>query len=259
MIRAFSLFVACATALFATAEQAQASIYIPDGVRNDVSMNEVINDWGWEVIFRSDYSAGGYYSQGSGVLSGGFSISQVFPGVGPEDWVMLAALRDDGSLIFDVLAAGLFKEVTQFTPIVETQTSTTTDTHEFNNVLWYFNDFSMGFAGPGDIVYQAAADKGDIINGILPPERDRLSWHTYATDGRTGYSAPDFVWGGWRSGNNLHLNDATHFDKVVLKLSSQTNPVPEPTSLVVFAISACVAGLGAANRHRREKLRENTA
>ncbi len=35
--------------------------------------------------------------------------------------------------------------------------------------------------------------------------------------------------------------------------ASTASTVPEPSSLAVFGIGACVAGLGAARRRRREK------
>jgi hypothetical protein len=41
--------------------------------------------------------------------------------------------------------------------------------------------------------------------------------------------------------------------------SSQVSAVPEPSSLALFGIGACVAGIGAACRRRREKHREATA
>ncbi|WP_417749589.1 PEP-CTERM sorting domain-containing protein [Rosistilla oblonga] len=40
---------------------------------------------------------------------------------------------------------------------------------------------------------------------------------------------------------------------------ASVNAVPEPTSLAVFGIGACVAGLGNARRRRREKQQEATA
>jgi hypothetical protein len=40
--------------------------------------------------------------------------------------------------------------------------------------------------------------------------------------------------------------------------AQQVSAVPEPSSLALFGIGACVAGLGAARRRRREKQQETT-
>ena len=56
--------------------------------------------------------------------------------------------------------------------------------------------------------------------------------------------------------DNLRLgNTPITFDNEFLA----TNTVPEPSSLAIFGIGACIAGIGAARRRRREEQQETTA
>jgi hypothetical protein len=183
---------------------------IPYGVHNDVSINTVLNDWGWEIVYQDNYSASA-------------SISTVLNGLGTGDYVMLAGLQD-GSATFDVLAATSFEDLTTYT--VQHQT------HASNGAEWYYNGGSMGFAGLGDTIYQNSADvQGTGLYGDPGPievGRDRLSWHTVG-----GYGAvPTSVNSGWRSGDNINLNSSTNFDKVVLKYSA----IPEPATMGLMSI-----------------------
>lgn len=200
---------------------------IPIGVQNDVDYNTVLSNWGWEVIYRGDYSASG-------------NISDLFPGVTNGDYLMLAAI-EDGSSSFDILAAALFEEVTTYTPY--------NTTHTANGSEWYYNGGSMGFAGLGDTIVQSSAD----INGSSwdgSPEDDRLSWHTADDNGYNGaytISPTSFIYG-WRSGVNIGLNDSTNWDRVVLKYVG-TAPVPEPSTMLLF--SAGILGLAGLRRKRK--------
>lgn len=224
-MRMFPAAVAIA-ALFAV-NAAQAATYNPIGVQNDISYAEVING-GWSVVYRGDYSANGV------------SIDSIFGGIAAGSKVMLAAIQD-GSSNFDVLAAAAKEDVLTYTAW--------NTTHLANNVNWYFNGGSMGFAGAGDTIYQTSADVvgagsfGRDPNGI---ERDRLSWHTSGTSGYNGVATS--LNGGWRSGSNVWLNSSTAWDRVVLVQTNVAAPVPEPETYAMM-----MAGLGLLGGMARRK------
>lgn len=193
-------------ALSSTAVEAQT--YAPVGVQNDVSYSDVING-GWSEVYRGDY---GTY---------GVSIADIFNKIAAGSQVMLAAIQD-GSTTFDVLAAASVEDILQVTA--------KNQTHIANGANWYFNGYSMGFAGLNDVIDQNSADIAGSGEWGYSVERDRLSWHTSGTD------ASDMTLnGGWRSGSNIWLNSSTDWSRVVLVAA----PVPEPETYALL-----LAGLG---------------
>jgi hypothetical protein len=197
--------------------------YLPVGPVNDVSYNTVVNTWGWSLINSSNY--------GSSV-----SIADLF--AGHSNYVMIGAMHKDSGVI-DVLSGALYTDVTTYTAH--------NAVHVANGTAWYFNGYSMGFAGLGDTVCQSTADTCGMS------ERDRLSWHTTMmanTWSQNAGVAPSYVFNGWRSGNNNWIYQNTDWTRVVFTASSLANPaadVPEPASLGLVGL-----GLAALAIRRRK-------
>ena len=201
--------------------------YNPYGVQNDVAFTEVVNG-GWSVIYQGSYD------------EMAVDIQSIFNSIVAGSRVMLAAryspLETGPSATFDVLAAATKEEVLTYT--------TLNATHAANGAEWYFNGYSMGFAGQGDTIDQFTAD----TNGL--DERDRLSWHTSLDGGWVNQDpdfAPNYIDAGWRSGSNTSLNGAYDWQRYVLV---QTAPVPEPETYAML-----LAGLGLLGLMRRRKAR----
>jgi len=187
---------------------------IPVGVQNDISINQVTTDWEWRLCYQGTYAST-------------VSIDNLFASC-DGDYVMLASEFNNSGML-DVLAAGLFSDVTTYTAL--------NTTHLANDVNWYFNGYSMGFAGLGDSINQGTADTNGSSWSSLSgtPENDRLSWHT---DGGAN-SLPNSVYGGWRSGTNIGLNNATDWSRLVFTTDaprSVPTEVPAPASLAVFGL-----------------------
>ncbi|AQT67771.1 Low-density lipoprotein receptor repeat class B [Anaerohalosphaera lusitana] len=157
--------------------------HLPFGVQNDVPLDTVLNEWGWEIVYRGDYNL----HESSDTMFGDIT----------SEYVMLAGIRD-GSPTIDTLAAAPASVVFKHTNL--------NVTNEANGALWYYNGNSMGFAGPGDVIFQGTAD----TNG--QDERDRLSWHT----SNTYLRPPVYIQSGWRCGNIIRLYDDT-WDRLVLQ------------------------------------------
>lgn len=223
-IKRFARNSTATLALVFAAFSAQAASYTPTGVQNDVDYNSVLNG-GWKVVYQGAYG-------------GSFSISDVFGSIAAGSKVMLAA-KNIASSVFDVLAWAGLEEVTQHTA--------QNQTHQANGVEWYYNGGSMGFAGAGDTIQQSSADvNGSSFNGT-PSERDRLSWHTSG-----GYAAaPTTVNGGWRSGDNIWLNESQDWQRYVL-VQDNIAPVPEPETYAMLLAGLAIMGAAAARRRKAQ-------
>lgn len=192
--------------------------FIPTGIHNDVNIDTVVNEWGWEITHRDSYAST-------------ISIEDLFSDFNASDFVMLASVAS-GSDTFDVLASALLTDVTSVTARHET--------HVSNGVSWYYNSLSLGFAGENDVIRQGAAD----FLGL--DERDRLSWHTNSSLGRAGDITPESLIGGWRSGDNYSLNRSTEWERVVLRYSVpvqaevNSTPVSAPSNLLILIVSLIV-------------------
>lgn len=222
-IKRFARNSTATLALVFAAFSAQAASYTPTGVQNDVDYNSVLNG-GWKIVYQGAYGAGA-------------SISDLFGSIAAGSKVMLAA-KNVASSVFDVLAWAGLEEVKQYTGLNQT--------HQANGVEWYYNGYSMGFAGAGDTIQQNSAD----INGSTwagTPERDRLSWHTSG-----GYNVlPTAVDGGWRAGSNIELNNSQDWQRYVL-VQDNIAPVPEPETYAMLLAGLAIMGAAAARRRKAQ-------
>lgn len=157
--------------------------YNPYGVQNDVAVALVL-EGGWRILYQ------GLYSEGMP------SVSALFRG--SCDQLMLASRRV-GSPKFDVLST---IETDVYVPL---NTPRHTSIRS-NGAQWYKNNQSMGFAGAGDVIRQTSAD----TNGL--GERDRLSWHTIRIFNKPNTELNP----GWRSGNNIKLDDSDQWERLIL-------------------------------------------
>lgn len=223
-IKRFARNSTATLALVFAAFSAQAASYTPTGVQNDVDYNSVLNG-GWKIVYQGAYGAT-------------TSISDLFGSIAAGSKVMLAA-KNIASSVFDVLAWAGLEEVTQYTGLNQT--------HQANGVEWYYNGYSMGFAGAGDTIQQNTADINGSAYAYQTPERDRLSWHTGG-----GYKvAPTAVNGGWRSGNNIELNSSQDWQRYVL-VQDNIAPVPEPETYAMLLAGLAIMGAAAARRRKAQ-------
>jgi hypothetical protein len=119
--------------------------------------------------------------------------------------------------------------------------------HNANNVDWYFNGLSWGFAPQGFGISQNSADTNSAPgwSDLGDGGNTRLSWHT----GGDGTVAGTSISGGWRVGNNTFLNsEPSGFTRYLFTADSAS--VPEPTGLALLGLGLAMCG---AVRKRRQK------
>jgi|GEM_PF-1015489 len=228
---------ACAAMFWLTATPVRADVIIPTGVHNDVSFDTVVNDWGWTLLYEGSY----------GDMD--VNLASILSGAG--EYLMLAAMRH-GATEIEVLAAAPTTDVLTYTAH--------NTTHTANGAEWYYNAYSMGFAGLGDTIFQNTADTAGLN------ERDRLSWHTGVGTPGFGQNVnlpPVDLDGGYRAGDAWGLSYSLDWDRLIFTANiTPPDPPgdptvcplpienPEPTSLALWSMG--LLGL-AASRARRGK------
>jgi hypothetical protein len=189
---------------------------IPVGVQEDVAYTDVINTWGWDLLYRGNYS------------EDNVSFSSLFNG--HDDYIMLGAIQD-GSNTIELLAAVLWTDFMTHTAKNVTNVA--------NGAQWYNNAGSFGYAGLGDAINQGSAD---VTNGTN--DHHRLSWH--GQQGGYGNIANTMRLG-YRAGATQGLNNSTAWDRVIFTANA-TN-VPEPSTLAILALGI----MGLASRRFKKK------
>jgi hypothetical protein len=174
------------------------------GIISDYS--KFVADDSWNVVYQGGYGTA-------------FDYASILGSIVPGSTVALASSSSAGSLTYDLFAS---------TSTTTLSTITASNTTIFDNdVFWYRNSSSLGFADTSTIS-QSSADtlcSSDVACGDL-----RLSWHTNDGIGNT-------VSGGWRSGVNTGLNRNNVWQRYVLVLDQTPASVPEPSTLAIFALS----------------------
>lgn len=194
--------------LFGGNKNARAEKYFQIGIKNDVLYDSVISR-GWRLVSTSNYG-------------GSLAIHDLFPDLSPNAQVMIGAMHHNSGII-DVIAGATLSDITTYTSLNQT--------HPANGASWYFNGYSMGFAGLGEPIKQFTADVSDYS------DRTRLSWHTSLSENRWEQDvnlSPLYVFNGWRSGNNTDIYTGTDWDRIVF-----TEAIPEPENYAML-----LAGLG---------------
>lgn len=210
------IFAASLIAVCSHPGSADAAVFIPYGVQQNVLFTTVTETWGWTLVYQ------GTYSETVG-------IDELYDGVFQNDYIMYAA-RPVGSPTITLLAAADEADVRTVTAPNQTTPS--------NGAEWYYNDRSLGFAGEGLLILQNTADTNEAGGG--PTAETRLSWHT-SGDGDS--SAPVEVNGGWRAGATTGLNFSNSWERLVFVAT----PIPEPSSALMLGVAA----LAVSTRRRR--------
>jgi len=177
---------------------------IPYGVQENVAYSDVTNTWGWDLLYRGDYSAS-------------LSLDAMFSG--HQEYIMLGAINGDSDTI-TLLAAVKWSDFITYTADNVTKS--------LNGAEWYINGDSLGFAHLGDTISQNSADTNSANAS------KRLSWHTNRSSDSSSVATD--IFGGWRAGAATGLNSSTVWDRVVFTTNSNVQSVPEPSTLAIFAL-----------------------
>ncbi len=218
-MRAIQLAVACLAVLVTTAGSARASLIL---------------DVGTQTGTFSGFTRGYWFTA-------------------PTDFVI-----DGVRVVTDASTANQSVEIVRFTSPPPFYKGTTND---FTSLFSAKGVAGTGFIATGDIF----VNSGDLI-GVLGSRGNAVNSYQsgpYLSSGFFGNSVTLNRLGmqanlGTRPAANLWTDSSTGAIGRVELSYSEISAVPEPSSLALFGIGACVAGLGAARRRRRENRQQAT-
>ncbi len=164
-------------------------------------------------------------------------IAYAIAGIGQNDWIAVG-VRDNNT--------GLFVDVAE-TTLASFQTYTGyNQTHADNGVSWYYNAYSVGFTRLGNAIRQNEAD----IN-LSYANNLGLSWHATANGRFNASLSPDSFYGGWGANNGRFVSTwSDQYSRVFLTGASNSNDLPEPTSIALLA--AGLLGFGVSRRKKNK-------
>jgi hypothetical protein len=250
MIRIASGFLACLAALVATAGQVQAGLIL-FGIQDDGRIAQNL-PYGPTAITEADSA---FLSTLVGSQSHDRWFQRAVDGAGNTlyeiDW-QFSTTKTVAERFQDAVSVG------------ESVTWTVTSPFIMGSQIllgtWRFSDgagnMTSKFSGSGSVFSDDDGIWGagtGLIDGDFNSNINNWTW------GYGNYNGQDTYVGFIISDGTLRLNGATQsnlpigFKNFMYVDDGQVSEVPEPSSLVLFGIGACVAAGGAALRRRREK------
>ncbi len=238
-MRAIQL-VARVAVLIAIAGQVQAGV-IQYGLQSDVSQ-ATLDSWGWTEIHRSP--AGDSRSEAAIVAAA------------TGDHLMMG-VWDIAAQRYAILGAGETSKVTSITYADHVSDNAGNYNPNWSNGLNFYRTTTNGSWG---FTTNTVTDlySADIFllnglqasNGNVEAELSKgLSFHTWEGSFTAG-------WAYNVTGNSWQATHAGGFERVFFTTNADvpgTVAVPEPSSIAVFGIGACVAGVGIARRRRLDQ------
>ena len=212
-MRTIQMAVACVAVLIATAGQVQAA-----------------------VIFGFRQSGGNVLMQSSGTLN----TANLVP-VGASGWGGVGVETNsppESDIMGDTTMGGIntafrFNGGTDLTPWVGNMFTISNFGWSSSGTTQFTTYFlSNGFRTPG-----IGIGSEDLIGSLWTPN---VSWSKPGTLASLGLTVGTYT-----------ITDATTSEFISIQIGDQVGAVPEPASLAIFGIGACVVGL--ARRRRREK------
>jgi hypothetical protein len=255
MMRAIQLAVACVAVLAVSTGQVKAGLMSTGPDAFGYSGSTISSN------LRDISSTGVFLPLGDDVFSGLISIGFSFDYYG--NTFSQARVSSNGLLDFDLSGSTV-----QFGPAPDGLSGNA------NYIGGFMNDLN---APQGNIRYQTLGTPGDreFVVGFYsvprffgdPPATFEMILHEGSNNIEFQYGAlNDDGSSTWVSMENAIGSDGLTFYNNVGGVTFDnsgylisTSAVPEPGSLAIFGFGACVAGIGAARRRRREKQEEATA
>jgi hypothetical protein len=254
IMRAIQLAVACVAMLVATAGQVQAGMIL------------YYNDFSISTDRMSEALVG---LSGTHTTTTATSLSDFTTRIATGDYELVIFFQQNSSgSDYDAAFAALATHISQGGLAIATDW-----TGDATHSAAFQTDFTGGVNQTSFTVLDPALGTG-LAN---PVTLTNPGWGVFSTDlsASGGTVAAQFanstgavvvgnggrtIWNGFTNDSFINGSDGVQlYTNEINSVFAAPPAVPEPSSLALFGIGACVAGLGSARRRRREKQQEATA